>query len=760
MNRLLVITVLGLAFMLTPAWAADESLILYLPLDAGEGSVAKDASSYENDGEIVGNAQWVEGMVGGALEIVGGSRVEIPEIPQYDVTGEMSLLTWMRTPAATTTWARMIDKSQWQNTGFDLVLTLGATIPRLEFFVNGTTSLVDGTTAVDDNEWHFIAATFGEQTLRIYVDGVMEGEAGSTGGVDINPNDWPLFLGAESSSNGGQQYTGALDEVAMFNRVLAEDEILDIFLNGMPASELAASPQPEDKAIDTVRDVVLTWEASESAQTHDVYFGQAFDDVATASVDNPLGVLASGGQAENQLDVGRLDFGATYYWRVDEVNGAPDFTSFQGEVWSFTIEPFSIPIAGVTASASSFNQDTMKPENTVNGSGLNALGQHNTMATDMWLTAPTDLDRWIEFEFDRVYKLDEARIWNQNQAIESFIGFGAKDVTIETSLDRTDWTPLVGVPQFAQGPSITDYDFNTTVDLGGQIAQYLRMTVDAGWGVLGQVGLSEVRTLFVPTYAREPQPAHGALADSIDVVLGWRLGRDSTSSEVYLGTDSENLENVGTASEASFDTHSVDPLLGETYFWQVHETDGSNVWGGPMWSFTTPDVISVDDFESYRDEEFLEIWATWLDGFDDPANGSLVGNGVSGSPETGIVQAGRQSLPLDFGNGGAQVSEATRTFDQAQDWTRSGVQSLVLYLNRGADNTGGGQVYVKINDTKILYEGGADLPPGWGAWTQWTIDLSAVADAARVRSLTIGIEGAGAMGVLYVDSIRLSVNAP
>jgi len=163
--------------------------------------------------------------------------------------------------------------------------------------------------------------------------------------------------------------------------------------------------------------------------------------------------------------------------------------------------------------------------------------------------------------------------------------------------------------------------------------------------------------------------------------------------------------------------------------------------------------------ESYRDEEFLEIWATWVDGFDDPANGSLVGNGASGTPETGIVHAGGQSLPLSFGNGGAQVSEATRTFDQAQDWTRSGIQSLVLYLSQGADNTGG-QVYVMINDTKIVFEGGADLPPGWDAWTQWSIDLSGVAGAASVRSLTIGVEGAGATGVLYVDSIQLVKNAP
>jgi hypothetical protein len=166
--------------------------------------------------------------------------------------------------------------------------------------------------------------------------------------------------------------------------------------------------------------------------------------------------------------------------------------------------------------------------------------------------------------------------------------------------------------------------------------------------------------------------------------------------------------------------------------------------------------------ESYKDEPNLEIWATWVDGFGDPANGALVGTGGSGSePETSIVREGLQSLPMTFDNTSASKSEATRTFDAAQDWTRSGIQYLTLWFLRGEDNTGGGQLYVKINDTKLVYaQGPAVLPPDWDLWTPWTIDLSAVADAASVRSLTIGVEGAGGLGVIYWDSIELFRNAP
>ncbi|NLH41972.1 MAG: LamG domain-containing protein, partial [Planctomycetes bacterium] len=178
MSKSRFITLMTLGLMAVQASAADKSLVLYLPFDDGAGAAAKDLSSYGNPGAIVGNAAWVPGVKGTALEFVSGSHVTVPEIPEYDVTSAVSLLAWVK---ATTVpnWCRVIDKSQWQTSGFDLVLTQNVGLPRLEFFVNNTTSLADATTAVIDNEWHFIVGTFGNKTIRVYVDGKMEGQAQS-----------------------------------------------------------------------------------------------------------------------------------------------------------------------------------------------------------------------------------------------------------------------------------------------------------------------------------------------------------------------------------------------------------------------------------------------------------------------------------------------------------------------------------------------------------------------------------------------------
>ena len=181
----------------------------------------------------------------------------------------------------------------------------------------------------------------------------------------------------------------------------------------------ATRPNPQDKAADVLRDAVLSWKPAASAATHNVYLGTDLDAVTTAGAS----VLVGQGQDANTYDPpGHLTLGQTYYWRVDEVNGAPDFTVQSGPVWSFTVEPYSYPIANVTATASSFETNT-GPENTVNGSGLDPQDLHSTGDKTMWLSGKTaPLPAWIQYQFDRVYKLHEMWVWNHNTAMESVVG--------------------------------------------------------------------------------------------------------------------------------------------------------------------------------------------------------------------------------------------------------------------------------------------------------------------------------------------------
>jgi hypothetical protein len=187
-----------------------------------------------------------------------------------------------------------------------------------------------------------------------------------------------------------------------------------VFLNavrymlGEPLGDqaLASNPDPADAATDVARDAVLRWTPGESARTHDVYLGTVLDDVSNAGRANPLGVLVSEGQTAPTFAPGRLEFGRTYYWRIDEVNAPPDSTIFKGDVWSLTVEPVAYPIQNVMVTASSANSAGEGPENTVNGSGLAADDRHSEDNKAMWLSSITGPQpTWIQYEFDRIYKL-------------------------------------------------------------------------------------------------------------------------------------------------------------------------------------------------------------------------------------------------------------------------------------------------------------------------------------------------------------------
>ena len=211
----------------------------------------------------------------------------------------------------------------------------------------------------------------------------------------------------------------------------------------------------------------------------------------------------------------------------------------------------------------------------------------------MWLTALDQQDVYIQYEFDRLYKLQEMLVWNYNVPFELVLGFGLRNVTVEYSEDGTNWTAL-GDVEFAKATAKTTYTSNTTIDFGGVPAKFIRPRVNSGWGVMGQFGLSEVRFMHVPAQAREPQPADGAADVDLATVLSWRAGRETVSHGIYLGTDASDLPLVETVGQASYTPADLE--FGRTYYWQiveVNEADAVTAWAGDVWSFATREYALV-----------------------------------------------------------------------------------------------------------------------------------------------------------------------
>jgi len=102
----------------------------------------------------------------------------------------------------------------------------------------------------------------------------------------------------------------------------------------------AYSPLPSDGAVDTVQTVTLSWNAGEKAQQHEVYFGEDANAVAAADSSSDL---YKGRQAGTSYDAGALEWGKTYYWRIDEINKGEAESPWVGRVWRFSTANF-IPV--------------------------------------------------------------------------------------------------------------------------------------------------------------------------------------------------------------------------------------------------------------------------------------------------------------------------------------------------------------------------------------------------------------------------------
>jgi hypothetical protein len=268
--------------------------------------------------------------------------------------------------------------------------------------------------------------------------------------------------------------------------------------------------------------------------------------------------------------------------------------------------------------------------------------------------------------------------------------------------------------------------------------------------------------------AYHPTPADGAVGVAQTPALTWLPGQAAIKHHVYFGDSNDAVRqgaagtDKGELTDPSFTPGALESLT--TYYWRVDETvAGGTVKTGPVWTFIT--CLSVDDFESYTDNEGSRIYETWVDGWTN-GTGSTVGYAQAPFAERTIVHGGKQAMPMDYNNVKSPFySETEQEFSPVQDWTVSGADMLVLYV-RGRGGNAPAQVYVALEDASKKV-GVATYPDktltGVTQWTEWKIPLNSFAgvNLAKVKKMSIGVgdrtsPAAGGSGRLYIDDIRVT----
>ncbi len=146
-----------------------------------------------------------------------------------------------------------------------------------------------------------------------------------------------FIMTLHKEGGGGDSVGVAWQGPGIAARVLLSAKYVDMFY--LPPLT-AFGPAPANGAVDVSQAPTLSWIAGDKAQKHEVYFGD--DKAAVVAADNQS-PLFKGNQAGTSYNAGDLEWGKTYYWRVDEINAGEAESPWKGAVWSFTTANF-IPV--------------------------------------------------------------------------------------------------------------------------------------------------------------------------------------------------------------------------------------------------------------------------------------------------------------------------------------------------------------------------------------------------------------------------------
>ena len=314
--------------------AQDAGLVGYWKLDdEGTGAVL-DYSGNDRHGTIDGSPQFVPGLFGEAMEFTGD--------PDYVTIGgykgllgghAFSITAWIKT------------------TGNGEIVGWGNNVgtEKVEFRVSEYRLRVEhgsgnrqGDTVVGDNQWHHVALTVQENStisypqVTLYVDGEDDTRSGTSANAFNIIENFDLSI-ARQYNGSNRWFIGLMDEVRVYDRVLSAEEIQNLAVPPM-----AHKPVPSDGAVHADTWISVDFSAGVGAVSHDVYFGENFEDV-----DSGAEAAFLGNQTDTNFVVGIADFpypeglvpGTDYYWRVDEVE--TDASMRKGDTWSFTVPAYT-----------------------------------------------------------------------------------------------------------------------------------------------------------------------------------------------------------------------------------------------------------------------------------------------------------------------------------------------------------------------------------------------------------------------------------
>jgi lysophospholipase L1-like esterase len=194
-----------------------------------------------NDAVCTNCPSGTAGIVGGAQQFSLTSQVSVADDGTFDWSADdnFTIELWMKTDSSSTCSGNQALLGR--NSPFWWIGCLNNT--GVAYFeledTSGSGASVVGTTDLTDGNWHHIVAVRDTNSIHLYVDGVKHTK-NITYSSGFN-SAAPLTMGW-LNLGGGYHFVGSMDEVAMYNRALSDNEILSHYYLTRDYCEMCDSP--------------------------------------------------------------------------------------------------------------------------------------------------------------------------------------------------------------------------------------------------------------------------------------------------------------------------------------------------------------------------------------------------------------------------------------------------------------------------------------------------------------------------------------
>jgi len=219
------------------AKAADPNLVGQWPLDEGAGDIAIDVSGNGNDATInnlnaglgLDGSVWVDdperGAVVSFLGTAEGAYVRAGNIPQMTLTNDFTWVFWAKHNAENTADNDIILGNRMDENAVDFVPRqfIKFTPTKFEWHMNGNG---DDNLDYDDipaDVWLHHAVVKTADQLTYYRDGIESSAGVITQALDFPQ---PLFFGGDNEGAEGENWSGSMSDVRIYNRALTGLDVL------------------------------------------------------------------------------------------------------------------------------------------------------------------------------------------------------------------------------------------------------------------------------------------------------------------------------------------------------------------------------------------------------------------------------------------------------------------------------------------------------------------------------------------------------